>query len=114
MVSIETFRKIALSFPATTEAAHFDITSFRVNKKIFATLNIKEGRATLKLSAQDQDLFCLYDKNVMYPVPGKWGNHGWTHISLKGIKKAMCTDAIATAYCTVAPEKLSLIIKKQP
>ncbi len=112
MVSIDTFRKIALSLPSTTEAAHFDITSFRVNKKIFATLNIKERRATVKLSAKDQDLFCLYDKKVMYPVPGKWGNHGWTHISLRGIKQAMCADALATAYGTVAPEKLSLLLKK--
>ena len=42
MVSIETFRKIALSFPEATQEPHLEITSFRVNKKIFATLNVKE------------------------------------------------------------------------
>jgi predicted DNA-binding protein (MmcQ/YjbR family) len=105
MVSIETFQKIALAFPEAKEEPHFEITSFRVAKKIFATLDISEKRATLKLSLKDQDIFCLYDKNVMYPVPNKWGKQGWTHINLKTIKKEMCIDALRVAYSTVAPEK---------
>jgi predicted DNA-binding protein (MmcQ/YjbR family) len=113
MVSIETFRKIALSLPATNEEPHFETTSFRVNKKIFATLNGDENRATIKLSEIDQDTFCIYDKKVMYPVPNKWGKQGWTHINLKTIRKEMCVDALTTAYCEVAPEKLSSIIKNK-
>ena len=37
MVSIDGFRKICLSFPNTMEQPHFEKTSFRVNKKIFAS-----------------------------------------------------------------------------
>lgn len=37
MVSIDTLRKLALSFPEVTEEPHFEKTSFRVKKKIFAT-----------------------------------------------------------------------------
>ena len=111
MVSIETFRKIALSFPEATQEPHLEITSFRVNKKIFATLNVKEKRGTILLSDIDQDVFCIYDNNVMYPVPNKWGKQGWTHINLKTIRKEMCIDALTTAYCKVAPEKLSSLIK---
>lgn len=98
MISIKTFCQLALSFEGTTEVPHFDKKSFRVKKKIFATLNEKESRATIKLSLSEQDLFCIYDKNVMYPVPNKWGKQGWTHINLKTIPKEMCKDALKTAY----------------
>jgi predicted DNA-binding protein (MmcQ/YjbR family) len=39
MLSIKKFRQIALSFPGTEELPHFEKTSFRVKKKIFATLD---------------------------------------------------------------------------
>jgi hypothetical protein len=108
MISIPTFKKIILSFSNVTEEPHFEKTSFRVNKKILATLNIKENRATLKLSLTDQDLFCIYDNNVMYPVPNKWGKQGWTHINLKTIPKQMCKEAINAAYLGVTKTKLPL------
>jgi predicted DNA-binding protein (MmcQ/YjbR family) len=107
MVSINTFKKIALALEHVSEKPHFDKTSFNVNKKIFATLNEVENRATIRLSLLDQDVFCLYDKNVMYPVPNKWGKHGWTHINLKTIPKAMCQDALHTAYLCVSTKKKS-------
>ena len=110
MVDHEQFRRLALSFPEVTEEAHFAITSFRVCKKIFATLNEAEFRATIRLSMIDQDVFCLFDKNVMYPVPNKWGQKGATHINLQTIGEEMCFDALTSAYCEVAPKKLSLLI----
>lgn len=57
MVSIDTFRKLALSFPETTEEPHFEKTSFRVRKKIFATYDDESKRATIKLTEIDQDTF---------------------------------------------------------
>ncbi len=113
MVSIEKFQQIALSFPETTVEPHFDISSFKVAKKIFASLNIPENRATIKLSFINQDIFCLFDKTVMYPVPNKWGKLGWTHINLKTISEEMCIGALTDAYCEVAPKKLSILIKSQ-
>lgn len=41
MFSIESFRKLAMSFPNATELPHFEKTSFRINKKIFATFDEK-------------------------------------------------------------------------
>ena len=40
MISVAKFKKIILSFSNVTEEPHFENTSFRVNKKIIATLNI--------------------------------------------------------------------------
>ena len=113
MVNIDTFRQIALSFPETTEEPHFEKPAFKVAKKIFATLNIIENRATVKLSETDQDVFCLFDKTLMYPVPNKWGKQGWTHINLKTVPEDMFLDALTMAYCEVAPKKLSILVKSQ-
>ena len=74
-------------------------------------MNIVEMRATVKLSESDQDLFCLFDKTIMYPVPNKWGKQGWTHINLKAATEEICLEALTVAYCEVAPKKLSLLIQ---
>ena len=97
MLSTETFRQLSLSFPGTTEDPHFEKTSFRIKKKIFATLDVKNSIACIKLSAADQDVFCLIDKEIIYPVPNKWGQQGWTLINLTKIKKPLLTDVLTTA-----------------
>ena len=93
---------MAISFPDAVESPHFDRASFRVNKKIFATLSEKENLAMVKLSPLDQSVFCAFDKTIIYPVPGGWGLKGATYINLKKIKKAMLKDALTVAYSLVA------------
>ncbi len=107
MVEVETFRKLALSFPETVEQPHFEKTSFRVNKKIFATLSLADYKAVLKLSEIDQSVFCSFDNTIIYPVNGNWGKQGWTMVELKKVRKNMLKDILKTAYCEVAPKKLS-------
>jgi hypothetical protein len=107
MVTIKTFRKLALSFPETKELPHFENTSFRVKNKIFVTLSEKDKRACLKFSEINQSSFCSFDKTVIYPVPNKWGKQGWTFLELSKIKKETLIDALTTAFCEVAPKKLS-------
>jgi len=106
MVTIEEARKFALSFPETDEHPHFDKKAFRVKKKIFATLDEKAKRMMVKLSSTDQSVFCCYNSEVIYPVPGGWGRQGATFVELKKVRKNMFKDALTTAYCTVAPPKL--------
>jgi hypothetical protein len=108
MVSVETFRQIALSFKDATEEPHFDKTSFRVNKKIFATLDIKIGRACLMLSEIDQSVFSTYDKAIIYPVPNKWGKQGATFVELKLVPKAMLKDAMEQAYNKINTKKTTV------
>ena len=98
MVNIQTFRNIALSFPDVTELPHFEKTSFRVKKKIFATLSADKNIGCIRLSHVDQSVFCAFDKTIIYPVPNKWGQQGWTLIDLKKIRKNMLADALSLAY----------------
>lgn len=98
MVDIETFRQLALSFPETIEQPHFEKTSFRVKKRIFATLDVKNNRACLMLSEMHQSVFSAYDKSIIYPVPNKWGKHGATFVELKTVRKTILKDALKQAY----------------
>lgn len=107
MVSINTFRKLALSFPEATEEPHFEKTSFRVKNKIFATYDDKLKRACVKLSAIDQHVFSTPDNTIIFPVPNKWGKQGWTFIDMNNVNKDLFIDALTTAYCEVAPKKLA-------
>lgn len=101
MISSKIFRSLALSFRNTEEMPHFEKTSFRVKKKIFATLDEKNKKAVVRLSAVDQSAFCAFDPTVIAPVPRGWGKQGWTIIDLTLVKKTTLKDALTTAYHTV-------------
>ncbi len=107
MVSIDNFRKMAMQFEEAVEAPHFEKTSFRVNKKIFATMDPANKRAVVKLPEIEQSVFCSFDESIIYPSVGAWGKQGWTVIELTKIKKEMLQDALTVSYCTVAPKRLS-------
>lgn len=106
MITAETFRAFALSLPETEEAPHFELTSFRLKKKIFATLNAAHQRATLRFTPELQDLFASVSKGAIYAVPNKWGKFGWTHINLETAEWELCQDAIQTSWWEVAPKAL--------
>lgn len=107
MVSINTFRKLALSFPEVTEVPHFEKTSFRVKNKIFATYDGTKKRACIKLSEIDQDVFSKAANMIIFPVENKWSKQGWTLVEMSKVRKELFIDALTTAYCEVAPKKLA-------
>lgn len=113
MVKIETVKRLALAFPETEELPHFHLTSFRVKNKIFATLDKERKRVMVKLSLIDQSVFCAFDKNIIYPVPGGWGKKGATYIELEKVRLPMLKDAIKTAYFTTAPAKIIQDMQKR-
>ena len=105
-MSIEQFEEMALSFPGTVAAAHFDRVAFKVvNKRIFATLHEESGVANLKFSAAEQSVFCSVNKKAAYPVAKKWGLQGWTSFELKKMDKAPMLDALDTAYKDVLKKR---------
>ena len=107
MITASIFRELALSFPETTEAPHFEKTSFRVKNKIFATLDLKKSIACIRLTPIDQDVFSSFDKQIVYPLANKWGKQGWTMLELDLLREDLFRDILSCAYCTVAPRKLA-------
>lgn len=98
MLTSQDFRQLALSLPDVIEEPHFDKTSFRVKKKIFATMDETNQRVCLMLSVEDQSVFCLHNKNTIYPVPNKWGQKGATFAELATVHPDILKDALKVAY----------------
>ncbi len=98
---------MALSFPGAMEAPHFDRAAFKVeNKRIFATLHEESGTANLKLPPVDQSVFSMFSNGkVVYPVPNKWGQQGWTTFELDKIPRELMLDALDMAYRDVFQSK---------
>ncbi|HVS64903.1 MAG TPA: MmcQ/YjbR family DNA-binding protein, partial [Thermoanaerobaculia bacterium] len=55
MITPEQFREIALALPEASEQPHWDMPSFRVGKRIFATLQPDDGTAVLKIPVIEHD-----------------------------------------------------------
>ena len=106
MVTIEQARKMALELPETEEKSHFHLAGFWVKNRIFATIHEDKNYVMVRLSLIDQSVFCSYNKEVIFPVPGGWGKHGATFINLKKVRKSMFHDALITAWKFTAPAKI--------
>jgi hypothetical protein len=105
VVSIEDFRQMALSFPDAVEKPHFELTSFRIRKGIFATLDIKNNRACLMMTPKDQSVFSAFDNKIIYAVPNKWGLKGATYVDLKKVRKSICRDGLKAAFENISTKK---------
>ena len=102
------FRRIALSFPETTESAHMDHPDFRVGGKIFATLDYPgKGWSMVKLPPKQQVFFIEAEPKVFAPAKGAWGLRGATIVHLRAAKRVSLRRALAAAWRNVAPKRLS-------
>lgn len=107
MIKSEQVRMMALGFEEAVELPHFERTSFRIRKKIFATMDEKAGIAVLMFTPVEQSLFMKFDEKAIYPVSGGWGAKGATVFELAKVKKKIFEDAVSVAYCLKAPKKLA-------
>lgn len=98
------FRAIALALPEAVEQPHFDRPSFRVRKRIFATLRPGEGRAVLKLSRLAQEALVTSDPQTFRLTP--WAHQGWTSVDLRRVDAAELRELVAEAWAEVAPRRL--------
>ena len=105
MVTIDDFRTIALSFTGAAESPHFKRASFRINGKIFATLDTQQKIVVVKLTSVDQSAFCAFDKAVIRPVAGAWGRRGWTQIDLTTVRKSTLVDALSSAIAPITANR---------
>jgi hypothetical protein len=106
-MTLNDFRRLALSFPEAVEAEHMNHPDFRVAGKIFATLAYPDKTyGMVKLPPLDQDKFVQECPEVFTPVPGYWGKGGATHVHLKKATKKMLEPAMAAAWRNAAPKHL--------
>lgn len=105
-MSADDFRALALDFPESCEGGHFDVADFRVSGKIFATFRPSDGRAAIKLTPDQQQLFMETSPGNFRPAAGSWGEKGWTQIMLDAADPETVRHAMAAAWRCVAPKSV--------
>lgn len=105
-MTTEEFRQLALSFPGTEEAPHFERRAFKVTgKRIFTTMLEAKASVNVVLKPTEQPSFCKLDKKHIYPIPNKWGERGWTTFEIKHLDRAVVQTALESAYKAVIEQK---------
>lgn len=98
-MTVNDFRRIALSFVGTEESSHMGAPDFRVGGRIFATLaSQKQGYGNLMLNLEQQAAFVEDLPDVFLPIPGGWGRMGMTHIRLAAATEDVLAGALHTAW----------------
>jgi len=91
------FRALALSFVGTTAAPHFDRTAFKLHR-IFATLAADGASANVLLTPDEQEHYAGLHPAVFRRVPNKWGDQGWTMVSLAAADAAVLRAVLECAW----------------
>ena len=96
---------MALSFPGTEQAPHFERAGFKVaGRRLFATYLAKDNTANIFLTPKEQSVFCRMDQGV-HPVPNKWGEKGATTFVLDRVPEHIVMEALLSAYQEVLESK---------
>jgi len=104
MASATDVRNFALSLPGTAEAPHFDRTAFKA-RRIYVTVAADGKTANLVLTPDEQEMKCLLLPEAFAPVPNKWGERGWTTVTLAAAGEADLRSAIEMAYAHARPKE---------
>jgi hypothetical protein len=98
-LTVNDFRRIALSFEGVEESSHMGSPDFRVGGKIFATLaSQSKGYGNIKLTLEQRTAFIEEMPDVFIPIAGGWGKTGMTHIRLANATEDVLTGALHTAW----------------
>ncbi len=93
------FRKLALSFVCTHESEHMAHPDFRVNKRVFASLEYPQhGWGMVNLSTPTQHALMARYPNTFVPAKGAWGAAGCTTLLLRDVSSAVLHDAMYEAW----------------
>src|SRR6516165_8686411 len=98
-MTVDDFRRIALSLPGAEEGSHMGAVDFRVGGRIFATLAAaKQGFGNLMLTPEQQAAFVEEAPEIFVPIAGGWGKNGATHVRLAAANEDLLEGALRTAW----------------
>jgi hypothetical protein len=96
------FRRMVLALDGAIEKSHMGHPDFRVNGRIFATLDAAEQWGVVMLTPPEQRKFLRTSKKVFVPAAGAWGRQGCTRIHLADADEASVRSAVVLAWETKA------------
>jgi hypothetical protein len=97
-MTADDFRDIALSMQGAIEGAHMGHPDFRVNGKIFATLQADEQRGMVKVAPEEQKVLLREHPKAFTPASGAWGRQGCTMVQLDAAGAATVRGAMILAW----------------
>src|SRR5437899_12853100 len=101
MADAEDVRTIALGLPEATEQPHFDIPSFRVRGKIFATLPDADH---LHAMLSEQDIHAAVGELPGHCEEKWWGKRlSAVRVALPGMNRDLLAEILTDAWRNKAP-----------
>ena len=94
----DAFRALALSLEGVEERAHMGHPDFRVNGRIFASLQADERRCMVKITPDEQAALIAQAPRAFAPAAGAWGRQGCTMIDLAAAEPAVVRGALLLAW----------------
>ena len=98
MLSAKDFRRIVLGLRDAVEGAHMGHPDFRVNGRVFASLNDDETRGMVVLTPEDQGRFVREYPLAFEPESGAWGRAGCTRVHLAAADEEAVGEAATLAF----------------
>jgi hypothetical protein len=100
-------QRLALSFPEAHEAPHFERTSFRIGKKIFATMTPDGKEAMVRVPVQARVKELLREQPEVFFSYGTWTyKNGALGVHLAKVKPALMRELVTNAWTSIAPKRL--------
>jgi hypothetical protein len=97
MPNASDFRRIVLGMEGAIESAHMAHPDFRVNGRIFATLQHDPQWAMVSLTPEQQARFLREDR-AFAPAAGAWGRSGSTLVDLQTVDEETLGEAATLAW----------------
>lgn len=94
----ETFRALALALEGVVEGAHMGHPDFRVNGRVFASLQHDNLRGMTKVTPELQAALIAENEGVFSPASGAWGRQGYTMLDLHAASPALMRSALLLAW----------------
>ena len=98
-MTVDDFRRIALSMPEAAEGSHMGHPDFRAGGRIFATVCYPDSHwGMVGLTPEQQNEFVSTWPESFHPVKGGWGRRGSTNVRLDTVKEDQLRAAISSAW----------------
>jgi hypothetical protein len=108
-MSPKALQRLALSLPGAHEAPHFERTSFRVGKKIFATMTPDGSEAMVRVGAPELLRSLLSDHGDVFFSYGNWTlNNRSLGVRLAKVDAKMMEALLVESWKHVAPKRAVL------
>ena len=111
-MKLQEIRTFALSLPKATEEPHFDLSSFRVRGKIFATVTPDERHLHVFVDEEDRERVIAIDAANFEKL--WWGSRVMgLRVHFNQANAALVTELIYLAWRRRAPKRLVVSFEKR-